>query len=62
MLTVFGDGQSGNCLKVKWTVEKLAIPYHWRELDMLKNETRTPDFLAKNPNGKVPLIVHDDIP
>ena len=60
MLTVYGDGKSGNCLKVKWTVEKLAIPYHWRELDMLKNETRTPDFLAMNPAGQVPLVILPD--
>jgi glutathione S-transferase len=57
MLTVYGDSISGNCLKVKWTAEKLAIPYRWRELDVLKSETRTPDFLALNPAGQVPLVI-----
>jgi glutathione S-transferase len=60
MLTVYGDGKSGNCLKVKWTAEKLAIPYRWRELDVLRAETRTPDFLALNPAGQVPLVILPD--
>ena len=60
MLTIYGDGKSCNCLKVKWTAEKLAIPYRWRELDVLKDETRTPDFLAMNPAGQVPLVILPD--
>ena len=60
MLTVYGDSISGNCLKVKWTVEKLGIPYRWRELDVLQAETRTPDFLALNPAGQVPLVILPD--
>ncbi|MCF8505270.1 MAG: glutathione S-transferase family protein [Caulobacter sp.] len=60
MLTIYGDGKSGNCLKVKWTAEKLAIPYRWRELDVLRSETRTPDFLALNPAGQVPLVILPD--
>lgn len=59
-ITVYGDGKSGNCLKVRWTLEKLAIPYRWRELDVLKSETRTPDFLAMNPAGQVPLVILSD--
>ncbi|MBP7703985.1 MAG: glutathione S-transferase family protein [Caulobacter sp.] len=59
-LTVYGDSISGNCLKVKWTAEKLAIPYRWRELDVLKQETRTADFLALNPAGQVPLVILPD--
>ncbi|MDP1632948.1 MAG: glutathione S-transferase family protein [Caulobacter sp.] len=60
MLTVYGDEKSGNCLKVRWTAEKLAIPYRWRELDVLRSETRTPDFLALNPAGQVPLAILAD--
>ncbi|MFZ5669163.1 MAG: glutathione S-transferase family protein [Pseudomonadota bacterium] len=59
-LTIYGDSISGNCLKVKWTAEKLGIPYRWRETDVLKAETRTPDFLALNPVGQVPLAVLPD--
>ena len=60
VLTIYGDGKSGNCLKVKWTAEKLGIPYRWTELDVLKSETRTPDFLALNPAGQVPLVILPD--
>lgn len=60
MLTVYGDSISGNCLKVKWTAEKLSIPYRWRELDVLNAETRTADFLALNPAGQVPLVILPD--
>jgi len=59
-LTIYGDGKSGNCLKVKWTAEKLGIPYVWRELDVLRSETRTPDFLSLNPAGQVPLVILGD--
>jgi len=59
-LTIYGDGKSGNCLKVKWTAEKLGIPYRWLELDILRSETRTPDFLALNPAGQVPLVILPD--
>ncbi|MDO9471421.1 MAG: glutathione S-transferase family protein [Caulobacter sp.] len=59
-LMIYGDGKSGNCLKVKWTAEKLGIPYRWLELDVLRAETRTPDFLALNPAGQVPLVILPD--
>ncbi len=60
LLTIYGDGKSGNCLKVKWTAEKLGIPFRWLELDVLKSETRTADFLSLNPAGQVPLVILPD--
>jgi glutathione S-transferase len=60
VLTIYGDRISGNCLKVKWTAERLAIPYTWREVDVTKAESRTPDFLAINPAGQVPTVVLAD--
>jgi glutathione S-transferase len=57
MLTIYGDPISGNCLKVKWTAERLAIPYTWRDVDVTKAESRTPEFLALNPAGQVPTAV-----
>ena len=56
----FGDSISGNCLKVKWTADHLGLPYEWVETRVLTGETRTPDFLAMNPAGQVPLAVLDD--
>ena len=57
MLTIYGDPISGNCLKVKWTAERLAIPYTWRDVDVTKAQSRTPEFLALNPAGQVPTVV-----
>lgn len=59
-ITVFGDSISGNCLKVKWTADRIGVPYRWVETDILKGQSRTPDFLARNPAGQVPLVVLED--
>ena len=56
-LTVYGDSISGNCLKVKFVADRLGIPYDWVETSVLAKETRTPEFLALNPAGQVPLAV-----
>jgi glutathione S-transferase len=47
---------SGNCHKVRMTLDMLSLPYQWTEVDMLKGATRTPEFLAMNPNGKAPVL------
>ena len=41
---------------------ELDVPYEKVEIDLKKGETRKPEFLRLNPNGKVPLVVHDGIP
>ena len=56
-MTVYGDSISGNCLKVKFVADRLGIPYDWVETSVLARETRTPEFLALNPAGQVPLAV-----
>lgn len=53
---VYGDSISGNCYKVKLLLSYLKADYEWIELDILQGETRTEDFLIKNPNGKIPLL------
>jgi glutathione S-transferase len=60
MITIYGDPISGNCLKVKWTAERLGIPFTWLDVDVVKNETRTAAFLAMNPAGQVPTILLED--
>ena len=55
-MTIYGDSISGNCLKVKFVADRLGIPYDWAETSVLKRETRTPEFLALNPAGQVPLV------
>ncbi len=54
--TIYGDLDSGNCYKVKLAAEQLALPYRWIAVDIKRKETQQPEFLAKNPNGKIPLI------
>ena len=56
MLTVYGMKSSGNCYKVQLLLEQLGRPYRWVEVDSAAGETRTAQFLAMNPNGKVPLL------
>ncbi len=47
---------SGNGYKVRLLLNQLQIPFELIQLDLLQQETRTPEFLAKNPNGKIPLL------
>jgi glutathione S-transferase len=56
MLTVYGMADSGNCYKVKLALEHLQVPYRWVEVSTTKGETRTREFLARNPNGQVPTL------
>ena len=59
MYTVHGMSVSGNCHKVRMVLEVLKLPYRWNEIDTRHGTTRTPQFLAMNPNGKVPLLEID---
>ena len=59
-MTVYGDSISGNCLKVKFVADRLGLPFNWVETSVLRKETRTPEFLAMNPAGQVPLVVFAD--
>ncbi|MEP7044594.1 MAG: glutathione S-transferase family protein [Dokdonella sp.] len=60
MNTVYGMKSSGNCYKVQLLLEQLGAPYRWIEVNSANGETRTPDFLTKNANGRVPLLELDD--
>ena len=60
MFIVFGMSDSGNCYKVRLALEQLALAYRWVEVDTGRGETRTPEFLAMNPNGKVPTLKLED--
>jgi len=56
MYTLYSMQRSGNSYKVRLALAQLAIPYRKVEIDILQGESRTPDFLAKNPSGHVPLL------
>ncbi len=47
---------SGNGYKVRLLLTQLGQAYEWIELDILNGETRTVEFLAKNPNGRIPVL------
>ncbi len=51
---------SGNGYKARLLLAQLGISYRWVELDILRGETRTAAFLAKNPNGRIPVLETDD--
>lgn len=55
-IKIYGDSISGNCLKVKYVCDILRIDYDWCEVDILKQQSRTPEYLAMNPQGQVPVI------
>jgi glutathione S-transferase len=59
-MKIYGNSGSGNCLKVKWVSDYLALPYRWIEVDTMKRETRTAEFLTLNPAGQVPTVEFDD--
>jgi len=59
-MDIYGDSISGNCLKVKWTADKIGLPYRWIETSVLTGATRTETYLAMNPAGQVPMVRFDD--
>jgi glutathione S-transferase len=56
MYTLYSMQRSGNCYKVRLALAQLRMPYRLVEIDILKGESRTPEFLAMNPSGRVPLL------
>ena len=59
-MKIYGDAKSGNCYKIKLVCELLQVNYQWIDIDILEGNTQTEAFLAKNPNGKVPIVELDD--
>lgn len=56
MYKLYSMQRSGNSYKVRLALALLEAPYRAIEIDILRGESRTPDFLAKNPSGQVPLL------
>jgi len=59
-MKIYGDIHSGNCYKVKLLCSLLSIQHEWIAVDILKGETRTPEFLQMNPAGMIPLLLMED--
>jgi glutathione S-transferase len=51
---------SGNGYKCRLTMKALGIPYELKAMDIVAGATRTPEYLAINPSGKVPVLVLPD--
>ncbi len=60
MLRLYDYLESGNAYKVRLLLQLRGTPFERIELDILKRETRTPEFLAKNPNGRIPALEFED--
>jgi glutathione S-transferase len=60
VIKVYGDSRSGNCDKVRFTLDYLARPYEWVEVDSVSGQTRTEDYLRMNPLGQVPCVLLRD--
>jgi len=60
MITVYGYSPSGNCHKLRMMLGHLGRDYRWIETDSAHGATRTPEYLAKNPNGRVPIVELED--
>src|SRR6266568_5211690 len=56
MYTLYSMQRSGNCYKARLALAQLGVPYTIVDLDILKGDTRTPEFLAMNPGGRVPVL------
>ena len=59
-MKIYGDIQSGNCYKIKLLTSLLNIEHEWIDVDILQDETHTKEFLAKNPNAKIPVLELND--
>lgn len=60
MLRLYDYLPSGNGYKVRLLLRLLGQPFELVEKDIVKGETRTPEYLAKNPNGRIPLLELED--
>ncbi|BAY07564.1 glutathione S-transferase family protein [Calothrix sp. NIES-2098] len=57
MIKLYGHELSGNSYKVRLLLELLKLEYEWIKVDLMKGEHKTPEYLALNPFGQVPLLI-----
>ena len=60
MLRLYDYYDSGNGYKVRLLLTQLGLPFAYVETDIMKGETRTPEFLKLNPNGRIPVLQLED--
>lgn len=60
MITLYSTQSSGNSYKVRLLLARIGLPFRLVDVDIFAGEHRTPEFLARNPEGRVPLIEFED--
>lgn len=60
MLTLHDFHDSGNGYKIRLLLHFLQRPYRYVEVDILSGQSRTPEFMRLNPNGRIPVLQFDD--
>ena len=60
MITLHGMSSSGNCYKLQLLMAQLDRAYDWQEIDVTRGENLSPEFLALNDRGKVPVLQLED--
>jgi glutathione S-transferase len=59
-MTLYAMQRSANCYKVRLALAHLGRPFVLKDVDLLRGDTLTPEFLALNPRGRVPVLQLDD--
>jgi glutathione S-transferase len=62
MSIVFYYTPMSSATRIHWALEELGVPYDKKKMDLTAGDQKKPDYLALNPNGKVPLVVDDGVP
>jgi len=58
-MRLYDHPASGNCMKARIALRQLDLPYEAVTVDLFKRETRTPEHMARNPDGRVPVLELD---
>jgi len=59
-MILYDQPESGNGYKIRLLLAQLDIAYRYHDVDIFRGESRTPEFLAKNPNGRIPVLQVSD--
>lgn len=61
MIKLYGHEMSGNSYKVRLFLELLSVEYEWIKVDLMKAEQKSPEYLALNSFGQVPLLIDHEV-
>lgn len=61
MIKLYGHEMSGNSYKVRLFLELLSVEYEWIKVDLMKAEHKSPEYLALNSFGQVPLLIDQEV-